>query len=151
MIFQNPKERTRFLKFAFVGIIGAVIDFGAFNLLIYLTPIASIWASAISFTLAVISNFLWNRYWTYPDSRSKPITQQVFQFIVVSLIGMGIRLILFVLLESALIRLSGTIFPVKFFLTPAFIGHNTTLAISVLIVMMWNFIANRFWTYSDVD
>ena len=71
------------MRFAVVGIIGAVVDFGTFNLLVNLLHVA--WqsvASVISFTAAVVSNFLWNRFWTYPDSRSKSIPKQVVQFIV---------------------------------------------------------------------
>jgi putative flippase GtrA len=41
----------------------------------------------------VISNFLWNRYWTYPESRSKPIGRQMTQFFVLNLMGLGINLI----------------------------------------------------------
>ena len=57
MITSNPKERTRFLKFATVGAIGAVIDFSIFNLIIALNLTTSVIASVISFITAVISNF----------------------------------------------------------------------------------------------
>ncbi|HNR46975.1 MAG TPA: GtrA family protein, partial [Anaerolineaceae bacterium] len=104
MILTNERERTRFLRFAVVGTIGAVIDFGIFNLLIWL-GMRAIVASAISFIAAVISNFLWNRYWTYPDSRSKPLARQMVQFLLVSLVGLGIRAGLFAILEIPLISL----------------------------------------------
>jgi putative flippase GtrA len=42
------------------------------------------------------------------------------------------------------------ILPVDFFLSPRFFGHNLTLAVAILVVMMWNFFANRYWTYNDV-
>lgn len=150
MILTNPKERTRFLRFATVGAIGAVVDFGIFNLVNWLTPLAAIWASVISFGAAVVSNFLWNRYWTYPDSRSKSVSFQMFQFLIVSVIGLGIRVLLFALLENFLIRLSGLILPANF-LSPVFVGHNLTLALAIVVVMLWNFLANRYWTYCDVD
>jgi putative flippase GtrA len=150
MFLTNPKERTRFLKFAFVGIIGAVIDFGVFNLLLALTPIPSIWASAISFILAVVSNFIWNRYWTYPDARGKSISHQLVQFSIVSLLGLGIRIGLFAILENFFINLSGRLITVKI-LDPKFVGHNMTLAIAILVVMLWNFFANRYWTYNEIQ
>jgi putative flippase GtrA len=150
MILTKPQERTRFLRFAFVGIIGAVIDFGVFNLLTRLTPIEAVWASTISFVAAVISNFIWNRYWTYPDSRSKPLASQVGQFFVVSIIGMGMRILMFKFLEELFINTSAAILPENFFLTPTFVGHNFLLAVAILLVMLWNFIANRYWTYNDV-
>lgn len=77
MIITDPQERGRFLRFAVVGIIGAVVDFGTFNLLVNLAHIPAVWASIASFTAAVVSNFIWNRFWTYPDSRSKSISRQV--------------------------------------------------------------------------
>lgn len=151
VIFTNPKERERFLKFAVVGIIGAVVDFGVFNLLTSLTPVPAVIASVCSFTCAVISNFLWNRYWTYPDSRSKNVARQMVQFGLINLIGLGIRTPLFAWLEKVLVRAGERYLPSGFFLTPKFVGHNVALAIAVLVVMLWNFIANRYWTYNDVS
>ncbi|HEX2978666.1 MAG TPA: GtrA family protein [Anaerolineaceae bacterium] len=145
----NPKERDRFLRFAVVGMIGAVVDFGLFNLLSAVFHISTVVSSVISFTAAVISNFVWNRFWTYPDSRSKQVTQQVIQFIVISVVGLGIRTPLFAWLESTLV---GSFSRLNFRLpvTPTFLGHNIALAVAVVVVMFWNFFANRYWTYSDV-
>lgn len=151
MIFTNPQERGRFLRFAMVGIIGAVVDFGTANLLTSVFHFVFLWASVISFTAAVVSNFLWNRYWTYPDSRSKNLTQQIAQFTLISVIGLGIRVPIVGLLENPMINTASNLLPQGFVLTPRFVGHNVTLAIAVVIVMMWNFFANRFWTYNDVS
>ena len=150
MILTNPRERTRFLRFLFVGLFGAVVDFGIFNLLIQLFHIPAVIASGISFCAAIISNFLWNRFWTYPDSRSKPIGAQLAQFGLISGLGLIIRIPLFAFLEPRMIGLSTRLLPLRFPVTPTFTGHNTSLAIAVLVVMMWNFFANRLWTYNDV-
>lgn len=150
MILATQKERTRFIRFAIVGAIGAVIDFGIFNILLSVTLIPAVWCSAVSFVAAVLSNFFWNRYWTYPDSRSKPISQQLLQFSLVSVAGLGIRVALFAIVEAPLINLSAKLLP-DALLSPRFVGHNVTLAFAILIVMLWNFFANRFWTYSDVE
>ena len=149
-VLTNPKERARFLRFAFVGAIGAVIDFGVFNLLVHFTGINSVIASVISFICAVCSNFIWNRYWTYPDSRTKHVTHQLLQFIVISVIGLDD--------PNSVICISGKDL-LKFLLrhrfhapfTPTFLGHNISLAVAIIVVMFWNFFANRYWTYGDVD
>lgn len=150
MILSNQKERTRFIRFAIVGVIGAIADFGIFNLLLALTSIQAVWASAISFVVAVLSNFFWNRHWTYPDAREKTFARQLFQFAIVSLLGLGIRIGMFAVLENFLIAVSAHLFPSDF-LSPQFIGHNATLAFAILVVMLWNFFANRFWTYNEVQ
>ena len=151
MIINNKKERTRFIKFAIVGTIGAVVDFGFFNLLFSLLGLALEVAQAISFTLAVINNFVWNRFWTYPDSRSKSVTWQIIQFFIINVVGLGIRtLILISPMTSWLVQGAAMFTPANFFLTPKVIGNNLGLAVAIVVVMLWNFFVNRFWTYNDV-
>lgn len=150
MILANKKERTRFLRFMVVGVIGAIVDFGTFNILTNLTAIQPVIASVISFTAAVTSNFLWNRYWTYPDSRTKHVGHQVTQFFIVNIIGLVIRTPLFAFLEPYMMKLAEK-YASQAPLTTTSIGHNLSLAVAIGVVLLWNFFANRYWTYSDVS
>ena len=151
MILTNPRERSRFLRFAVVGVIGAVVDFGTFNILTSILRVPAVLASVLSFIAAIASNFTWNRYWTYPDSRSKRLSTQLVEFTVISLIGLAIRTPVFFLTEGFLRNLLTNLnLPYLGYIDPEFIGHNLALALAVLIVMFWNFFVNRFWTYSDV-
>src|SRR5512134_3497702 len=109
VLLNNSRERGRFLRFAFVGVVGAVVDFGTFNLLTHVLAVPAILAQVISFTAAILSNFLWNRYWTYPDSRSKPIFHQLSQFAAISIAGLIIRTPLFAFLKEPLPRLFASI------------------------------------------
>ena len=151
-IITNPRERTRFLRFATVGIIGAVVDFGTFNLLTSFAGMTAVLASVFSFMAAIISNFTWNRYWTYPDSRTKPITRQVLQFSLVSTVGLLIRTPIIALLEPFFNQLfTGLQFLPIGFITAEFLANNLALAIAVIVVMFWNFFINRYWTYDDIN
>lgn len=149
---DNRREVGRFAKFMVVGAIGAVVDFGTFNLLVGVLRVWSVASSVLSFCTAVTSNFLWNRYWTYPDSRAKPVLQQVAQFLVVSAVGLLVRTPIFAALEKPYARaLSGagvaSLSPV-----PAErLGSNLALATALVIVLFWNFFINRLWTYGDVS
>jgi putative flippase GtrA len=150
VILTDPQERTRFLKFMAVGAFGALVDFGIANLLAHFFNMPLVYAGTISFTCAVISNFIWNRYWTYPDSRSRPLHRQLIMFFAVNVAGIAIRLPILKFGESPLL---------KFFqnqnlpssITPDFLARNFTLAIAVGIVMLWNFFVNRYWTYNDIS
>ncbi len=146
----NSQERTRFLKFLVVGIIGAIIDFGIMNLFSKLFGFPLIWSGTISFISAILSNFFWNRYWTYPDSRSRPFTRQLAMFFIVNITGLVIRLPILHFLELP-IRGMFQRLSLGIPFTPLFLGKNVTLAIAIGIVMLWNFFANRYWTYNDVD
>ena len=151
VLLHNQRERTRFLRFAVVGIIGAVVDFGVMNLLVNLLSFRLVVAGTISFIAAILSNFTWNRYWTYPDSRSKAISLQLIEFLIVNVIGLTIRIPVLAFLEPVMFRMVIWL-PFKLpFLEPKFISDNITLAIAVIIVMFWNFFVNRYWTYGDVE
>lgn len=150
IFFNNPRERTRFFRFFVVGIIGAIVDFGLLNILHRILGVPYVWAGTISFICAILSNFFWNRYWTYPDSRSKPILRQLVQFFLVNITGLIIRIPILKFLEPIITKLFSNL-PERFFNLPADIsGENLTLAIAVGIVLFWNFFVNRYWTYSDV-
>jgi len=150
-IFFNPRERTRFLRFLAVGLIGAAVDFGIENLLHRVVGLPYVWSGAISFICAILSNFYWNRIWTYPDSRSKPIFSQLIQFAFVNVIGLAIRIPILNFVEPPLTRMF-ILLPDRYLvLPPDALGENITLAIAVGIVLFWNFFINRYWTYSDVE
>ena len=159
---RSRREISRFLKFSVVGVIGAVIDFGFFNLFANVLGIESIIASVLSFSAAVTSNFIWNRFWTYPDSRSKTLRQQAVQFALISAAGLVIRTPIFALAESPMIRLVESFFNSSLsqllpnwipshILKADVLGGNLALALAVVVVLFWNFFANRIWTYSDAE
>jgi hypothetical protein len=77
---------------------------------------------------------------------------QATQFAIVSLVGLIIRTPLFAWLEApathAAERLAATdSLPLS--LSADAVGRNLALAVAVGVVLVWNFLANRFWTYSD--
>ena len=150
VILSNPVERTRFLKFLVVGIIGAVVDFGVMNLLTYLFAMPLVFAGTISFICAVISNFIWNRYWTYPDSRSRPITRQLAMFFLVNIAGVAIRIPILHFMEPVFLSFISR-FSLPAPLTGDVLAKNLTLALAVFVVLLWNFFVNRYWTYNDVS
>lgn len=149
-ILQDPAERKRFFKFAAVGTFGAVVDFGIFNLLSTVLLFNTLLSSILSFISAISSNFVWNRFWTYPESRSKPLFTQVAQFGLVNLIGLLIRTPIFAFLQPFLGARFRILHTEEFGLNPEFLGHNLALALAVGVVLLWNFFINRYWTYNDI-
>lgn len=150
MILKDTKERNRFLKFAAVGTLGALIDFGVMNLLSHQANMDLVPAGTISFTCAVVSNFIWNRVWTYPESRSRPLLGQLGMFFLVNVAGVAIRIPTLHYLEPPMFRYFERSIHIS--AAPAeFYAKNLTLASAVGIVMLWNFFVNRYWTYNDID
>jgi putative flippase GtrA len=137
-VISNSRERTRFLRFMVVGAMGAIVDFGTLNILHLVFHLPILLANVFSFSLAVLSNFTWNRYWTYPDSRSKPVAGQLSQFFLVNLVGLFINTLVLAGLLGITTRWFGRY------------GYNIAKMVATVIVMFWNFFVNRFWTYNDV-
>ena len=150
MILAANKERNRFLKFATVGAIGSVLDIVIMNLFTHLFDMPLVLAGTLSLICAIISNFMLNRYWTYPDSRSRHFIHQLSMFFLVNVIGIVFRIPILHFVEPVM---SGA-FENMVHLSHAsaeVIARNATLAFAIGVVMIWNFFINRYWTYNDIE
>ena len=120
---------SQLIKFALVGITGMGLDFGTTWLLKEKIKINKFLANAAGFSIAVINNFLLNKYWTF-DNQNPIITEQFVKSLVISIVGLGINsLLLFILLK----KIRGNFYLVKL----AVIG----------LVFFWNFSANYLYTF----
>lgn len=142
---MNPKEAERFIKFAIVGTIGFVIDFGTLAFLKEILGFHTLVANTISFSAAVTSNFLFNRFWTYPDSRSKSLWMQMGQFFVVNIIGL--------LINNTILHFLEAVFNDWLSHIPMLVDRGYIFAkmVATIVVLFWNFFINRYWTYGDVE
>jgi len=89
---------TQLAKFGMVGLVGFAVDITVFNLLraTVFSPesLASgpIWAKVVSTILAILANWVGNRYWTFSRDRRSQTLREGLEFFAVSLVGMGIGL-----------------------------------------------------------
>lgn len=157
MCVADPKRVDRFVKFAIVGAIGAVVDFVVLNLMktvfegaglgegwnVLMNPhqIQLTAANILSFTAAVLSNFTWNRLWTFPESRERPLGRQLVQFVTVSLLGLVINTVILVVMDRYVFQL--------FFSER--VSYNLSKAIAIGVVLFWNFGMNLLWTYRGIQ
>jgi len=153
----NQKDITRFLKFSIVGALGAVIDFGLLNLLVQLAGFPKILANTCSFTAAVISNFVWNRLWVYPETRGDPLRKQFVQFSVVNLAGLVINTAIFyasdhwLLGEAGLLASPAGALALAIGMTHFDLAYNSAKVIATGVVLFWNFFVNRLWTFRHIS
>lgn len=147
---NESKERSRFLKFAAVGALGSVIDFGVMNLLTRAFSMRLVYAGTISFICAVINNFTGNRFWTYPESRSRHYLHQLGMFFIVNAAGIAIRVPILHFVEPPMETIVRNTEVLSSF-SPETIAKNATLGLAIALVMLWNFFVNRYWTYNDVE
>ena len=126
-----PQKYAVFLKYAIVGCMGTAIDLGSLYVFVEFLRINLLLAAAMSFILAVINNFLLNKYWTF-QNKSSNIRKQFIKFLIVSMIG----LLLTELFMSLLV------YGLK-------IWYMASKLVTSGLVLMWNFLANKYWTFKD--
>lgn len=134
----HPRFFKQFIKFGIVGTIGMVIDFGVLILLKELFLFPLLIANAFSFSAAVMNNYTLNTYWTFAD-QEREHRRQLIQFAVVSVIGLTLSTILLFAFHD----IAGGVL----FATIPDWWYIIAKALAILIVMFWNFLANRFWTF----
>lgn len=152
----NSKELIRFLKFSVVGTLGAAIDFGTLNLLILVFGFSKVLANTCSFTVAVLSNFVWNRLWTFPEARNRPIAPQLIQFFLVNIGGLLLNQAIFLSLDAWVLGETGLLaapmaaIAFHIGLDHFELAYNLSKAVATIIVLFWNFGANRLWTFRGI-
>ena len=154
---EKRQELVRFLKFCVVGTIGTALDFGLLNLLYNVLGLHQVLSNVISVSTATVNNYTWSRYWVYPETKHQGGARKFLQFVVVSVIALGLNTAILwgtdrlFLGEGGL--LGDLVAPVAGWLgvQHSVLSSNGAKVIATGIVLFWNFFANRMWTFSDVD
>ena len=139
-LVTKTREWVRFFKFATVGAIGALVDFSMLNLLVLGFEWPKWSANIVSVACAILSNFIWNRRWTFPESRERPFSTQFGKFALTNFIGLGINQIVFLGADALLFAK----------IVPYPLNYNLAKAMAIVVVLFWNFFVNRAWTYRGI-
>ena len=124
---------SQFLKFAVVGVLGTLIDFGLLNFFVKVFRFNVYFAATLSFLAAVINNFLLNKYWTFKITQAEKRGRwQFIQFGLVSVIGLAVNLLIMYVL-------------IHYF----HLWYNWAKAGATVVVLIWNFWANKLWTFKN--
>jgi len=130
---SDPKSRRislkRVFKFGLVGLSGVFVDFGCTYVGKEWIGIPKYLSSAIGFSIAASSNWLFNRIWTFHSS-NPALLMEFSQFFAISLVGLGINtLVLWILVRK---------YRKRFYLSKLF---------ATGVVTAWNFLMNYFITF----
>ncbi|MBE8714798.1 GtrA family protein [Sphingobacterium hungaricum] len=120
---------SKFLKFAFTGSLGFIIDFGLTWVLIEKFSVGYYLANFSGFTTAVTSNYCINKYWTFNQS-SLPSIRQFSIFLIISSIGLFLNFAIIMFLNNN-----------------AGLDFYFSKISATILVVMWNFIANKHITF----
>lgn len=123
----NSKLFKQLFKFGIVGGLAFLIDYGIFTLLNQVLNVHYLIASAFSFSVSVIFNYILSIKWVF-DVTKKQTTKDFIVFIVLSIIGL--------ILNSIIMYISVDLINIH---------ELISKIIATLIVMIYNFITRKIF------
>ena len=121
---------ARFVKFGLVGCTGIAIDFSVTFICKEKLRWNKYLSSSAGFCMAVVNNYLLNRYYTFHNTDIN-ISTQFLKFLAVSLMGLGFSNLLLYLFQKHT--------QLNFYLCKAIV---------IALVFFWNYGANTLLTFS---
>ena len=121
-------ELLKAAKFAVVGVVNTLIDYGVFALLAQVLFVNVYLAQVISYSCGILNSYIWNRSWTFRSENR----------------FFGPTLVLFLALNLCMLGISTAV--LAFFLK---IGFSKLIAkgCTVAVTMVISFVVNRLWVF----
>ena len=139
-ILSLSQEQLRFGRVLLVGAAGTLLDFTLLMLLKgFGVPI--LLANSVAFSAGVGNNFALNRCWTFADRKREDWHRQLAAYLLVSLAGLAMNNIILLLLGGVFGKLIGE----------QGLGYLPAKCVATGVVVFWNYIANRNWTFGRED
>ena len=129
MEFISAEFIGKFIRYAIVGFAGLVMDFSVTYVFKEYAKVSKYLANSLGFSVAVITNYVLNRYWTF-GAGDENVFIQFGTFVLVSIIGLFINnFVIYVLNEK---------WNLNFYVSKVF---------AVGVVVLWNFFVNYYYTF----
>ena len=125
-----PFRLLSLIKFGITGFSGLLVDFSLTWLFKEELHVNKFIANAVGFSVAVMSNYFINRFWTFNAVEKQKVGRQLTAFIMVSVFGL--------LLNSGFLYLFSNVWALDFYLAKI---------IAIILVFFWNFSANYFLVF----
>jgi dolichol-phosphate mannosyltransferase len=132
-LMRRKGELVRFAKFCLVGLSGILVNMGLLWLMTEVAGLFYLLSAAISIETSIVSNFILNDFFTFPDRRlrgAKPFFSRLLKFNLVSLIGLALNMGVLLLLTN--------VFGIYYLISNLF---------GIAAATLWNYLFNTWWTW----
>jgi dolichol-phosphate mannosyltransferase len=120
---------SQFVRFCVVGASGYAVNLAVYAALL-VAGLHYLAAAAISFFVAALSNYVWNRVWTFRTSGA-PVLGQGARALTVSSLSLGANQLFLLVLVAA-----GA-------------GHLAAQAVAIALATPFSFAANKLWAFAE--
>jgi len=122
----------QFVRFLLVGSVVAIVQFSVLFALVQYVKLGPLFASSIGFIISAALNYILNYTFTFRSKASH--SKALVRFIAVASVGL--------LLNGVLMQIGTEFLSIHYIYSQ--IG-------AIACVIIWNFAANRMWTFNGVD
>jgi dolichol-phosphate mannosyltransferase len=132
-LMRRTGELLRFFKFCLVGLSGVFVNQGILWILTEFAGIPYQASAVVSIEASIISNFILNDFFTFPQRRIpgiKHFFNRLWKFNIVSLIGAAINYGILMLLTEV-----------------ANVHYLISNLIGIIAATLWNYLVNTSWTW----
>ena len=141
--FSRWSSLVQFAKFCVISFSNLVIDFGILNLLIYYSGVAegilySVF-KAVSFILANVNGYAWNKFWTFRSGEVKGWMNQFVRFFAVVGVGLVINVSVASYVVAEFGGSGGSI--------SSTVWANIGAAVSLVFTLFWNFFGLKYLVF----
>jgi len=126
---RRPANWFQLVRFAIVGASGYVVNLALFAVCVHPLNLGYALSAVLSFLVAVVNNFWWNRHWTFA-ARGGHAGFQAGRFFLVSVGALALNLVVLVALVDG-----------------AGLAKVPAQAIAVLCATPVSFLGNKLWTF----
>lgn len=156
MAKQKGEGLIQFIKFGLVGVSNTAVDWIVYYIVagyIITTVSAKPTVKAISFLIAVLNSYLWNTIWTFKKEYKESVKASdsakrtiFFRFFIVSLIGWGVNYLVFRYMLNNFNFSDLAVFGKSISTQDLYPLIGASAA-----AIIWNFFANKLWTYKKAS
>ena len=151
---KTKGEIIKIIKFGLVGILNTLVDMLSFQFLCTVLMVNEYVSATISFTLAMIHSYLWNKFWTFGAGGQRSSIHSVLEFCMVNLAALGSTYIcLFVFLDILNLPVIVDRFLMSINIHISFEQNYGALLCKLMafpFVMTINYCGNRFIVFKEI-
>ena len=130
-------------KYILIGIFVTIIDLKLFEFLVWifslsLTIINPVMSKGISFLISTYIKYWGNKHWTFEKPEKEGIRQEIFQFIIVTIIGLAIDVSSFFYFTKIMGPQLGA---------PTDVWIKLSVIFAALVAAIWNFLGYKFMVF----
>lgn len=139
LIFSKVPILWQFSKFGLIGVANTVINFGVFNLFVYISnltsgPYVSLF-SALAFCAALVNSYIWNSHWSF-ENKNPRTTEEFIVFFLVTFVGLAINTLIVTILVHSNPNATK-------------LYDNFANLVATLVTMLWSFFGFKFIVFKE--